>query len=243
MKPKISIITVVYNNVKHIERTLFSVFKQDYENIELIVIDGKSTDGTFEVLTRFADKIAVLISEKDKGIYDAMNKGLDNSTGDYVYFLNSGDELFDAKTLSNVFLKADFADVYYGDAQIIDENNQILGWRELRPPEKLNWKSFQKGMLVCHQSIIIKKSISKHYNSIYKISADIDWVINSLKKSNTIVNTHLPISKYLAGGLSVKLERKAWKERFTIMNHHYGLFPTLFNHLIIAIRAIKRKLH
>lgn len=243
MKPLISIITVVFNNVKHIERTLKSVFNQTFESIEFIIIDGKSTDGTFEIIQKYSDQIQILISEKDKGIYDAMNKGLANAKGDYVYFLNSGDELFDKDTLKNVFENAKSEDVFYGDAQIIDENERIIGWREHRPPEKLDWKSFQKGMLVCHQSIFIKRSLVVDYDTHYQISADIDWVIKALKKSTIIVNTHLPICKYLAGGLSIINEKKSWKERFSIMQKHYGLIPTIFNHIYILMRAAKRKLN
>ena len=91
--PKFSIITVVYNNVRDIEHTLKSVVNQSYDHIEYIVIDGQSTDGTLEIIQKYRDKITVLLSEKDKGIYDAMNKGLALATGDYVLFLNSGDEL------------------------------------------------------------------------------------------------------------------------------------------------------
>src|SRR5690606_40314490 len=108
--PKISIITIVYNNVHEIGITIASVACQRYANIEYIVIDGQSTDGTMQVIQEHASHIDVLVSEKDKGIYDAMNKGLSRATGDYVLFLNSGDELFDEHTLDHVFGQNDGAD-------------------------------------------------------------------------------------------------------------------------------------
>ena len=92
---KVSVITVVYNGVKTIERTIKSVLGQSYGNIEYIIIDGNSTDGTQQLVTKYLDSIAYFISEKDSGIYDAMNKGIDRATGDYVIFINSDDWLAD----------------------------------------------------------------------------------------------------------------------------------------------------
>ena len=112
--PTLSVITIVYNNVKHIERTIFSVVNQTYPNIEYIVVDGKSTDGTLQIIERYKTRIAKIISEKDEGIYDAMNKGLAAATGDYVIFMNSGDEFYKTDTVERVFETAPDADIYYG---------------------------------------------------------------------------------------------------------------------------------
>src|SRR5690606_635289 len=101
--PKVSIITIVYNNVRDIGYTLSSVDQQTYPNIEYIVVDGNSNDGTLEVIEEYKDIVNKLVSEKDQGIYDAMNKGLALATGDYVLFLNSGDELYSSTTLEKVF--------------------------------------------------------------------------------------------------------------------------------------------
>src|SRR5690606_30753578 len=126
-KPKISIITIVYNNVRDIRYTLASVANQDYPNIEYIVVDGLSNDGTMEVIQEYRSHISTLVSEKDKGIYDAMNKGLKLATGDYVLFLNSGDELFANDTLSKVFAAGADADIYYGETKLVNEDREILG--------------------------------------------------------------------------------------------------------------------
>src|ERR1700761_5977921 len=111
-QPTLSVITIVYNNVRDIERTMLSVLDQSYQNIEYIIVDGASTDGTLDIIKKYGNRIARLISEKDEGIYDAMNKGLAAATGDYVLFMNSGDEFHSADTVSVVFAIADDADIY-----------------------------------------------------------------------------------------------------------------------------------
>src|SRR3569833_862366 len=101
--PKLSVITIVYNNAADIERTMLSVLGQTYVNIEYIIVDGLSTDGTLDIVKKYKDKLAKLISEKDEWGYDAMNKGLPAATGDYVLFMNSGDEFYSTETVADVF--------------------------------------------------------------------------------------------------------------------------------------------
>lgn len=233
--PKISIVTVVYNAHTLIERTIKSVLSQTYLNIEYIVIDGASSDGTLELAKKYQHQIALILSGKDNGIYDAMNKGLSYATGDYVLFLNAGDELYSSDTISSVVLLGD-ADVYYGNTAVVNEQGLLLGDRRLSPPEQLDWESLKFGMCVSHQSFIAKRSLCEKYNLKYTVSADIDWVIQVLKKSNKIVNTKNYISKFLAGGTSNKRRKLALAERFSIMTHHYGFFQTVFNHIYILLR-------
>jgi len=234
--PKISIITVVFNGNAVIERTIKSVSQQSYSNIEYIIIDGGSTDGTTNTIKNYQSKIATVISEKDKGIYDAMNKGLRLAAGDYVLFLNAGDELYAADTIANVFSLSTNADIYYGNTAVVDEVGKELGDRRLRPPAQLNWKSLKHGMCVSHQSFIAKRTVCDLYDLNYSISADIDWVINALKKSSKIVYTNNYISRFLEGGVSNKRRSIALKERFLIMAKHYGILPTIWNHLFIILR-------
>ena len=233
--PKISIITVVYNGHSLIERTINSVITQSYMNIEYIIIDGGSSDGTLEIAERYQSKIAVILSGKDNGIYDAMNKGLKIASGEYVLFLNAGDELFADQILENIFALG-AADVYYGNTAVVSENGRILGDRRLSPPELLTWKSLQYGMCVSHQSFIAKRSLCQSYDLNYSISADIDWVIEVLKKSKVIINTHSYISRFLEGGASNKRMKKALRERFSIMIKHYGFIYTVLNHAYILLR-------
>lgn len=234
--PKISVITVVFNNAKDIGYTLESIASQSYENVEHIVIDGKSTDGTLEILTKHKEQIDVLVSEKDRGIYDAMNKGLKRATGEYVLFLNSGDAFYDENTLSDIFSNSEGADIYYGETKLIDENRQIIGDRRHKTPKQFTWKSFGRGMNICHQAIYIKRSIAPQYDLQYKISADIDWVIRSAKKAKTCVNTHIYTTRYLVGGLSKQRHKEGLKERYAILKKHYGFLPNLWNHGIITLR-------
>lgn len=239
--PKVTVITVVYNAHTLIERTIKSVLGQSYANIEYIVVDGGSSDGTLEISEKYSHNIYELISGKDNGIYDAMNKGLKNATGDYVLFLNAGDEFYAADTLANIISQGE-ADVYYGNTAVVNGNGEVLGDRRLTPPKELNWKSLKYGMCVSHQSFIARRTLCELYDLNFRISSDIDWVIKVLKKSIKINNTNAYISKFLEGGTSAKRRRAALMERFTIMVRHYGFFQTLLNHLYILIRYPFHKL-
>eukprot|EP01136_Pigoraptor_vietnamica_P022213 Opistho-1_new@73096 len=235
INPKLSVITIVFNNVKDIERTMLSVLNQTYGNIEYIVIDGASTDGTLAIIEKYKDRLAVLVSEKDKGIYDAMNKGLALAKGDYVLFMNSGDEIYAPETVEEVFSAAPSGDIYYGETEMYDENWKSLGQRRHQAPEHFSWKSFKFGMNVSHQAIYIKRSLTQPYDLAYKYSSDIDWIIKAAKKSSNIINTHMYVAKYLVGGMSKQKHLASLKERFKILSHYYGLIPTVINHLFIAI--------
>ena len=232
--PKLTVITIVYNNVRDIERTMRSVLGQTYANIEYIIIDGLSNDGTLEIINKYRDRISKLVSEKDKGIYDAMNKGLAIATGDYVIFMNSGDEFYDADTVTAVFASANDADIYYGETEMIDDDGQSLGQRRHKAPAQFTWRGFKYGMSISHQAIYIKRSLTEPYDSKYQLSADIDWIIRAAKKAKTIVNVNRYVAKYLVGGMSKKKHRQSLEERFDIMKRYYGLIPTVFNHMVIA---------
>lgn len=240
--PKISIITIVYNNVRDIRYTLESVAKQDYSNIEYIIVDGLSIDGTLAIIEEYKAHIQVLISEKDNGIYDAMNKGLHAATGDYVLFLNSGDELFATDTLTKVFNSASDADIYYGETKLVNEDRQIIGDRRHACPEHFDWTSFKYGMNVCHQAIYVKRDIAEPYDLQYKLSSDIDWVIRAAKKAKKIVNVKDYVAKYLVGGMSQQRHKQSLKERYEIFKKYYGLLPNLFNHGVIAFRLMLYRL-
>ncbi len=233
-KPVLSVITVVFNNVKDIERTMLSVLGQTYERLEYLVIDGKSTDGTVEVIEKYRTRLAVFITQKDAGIYDAMNKGLSKATGDYVVFMNSGDEFYKKDTVKEVFATAADADIYYGETEMINRQLQSLGQRRHKAPENFTWKDFKYGMSVSHQAIFIRRKLVENYDLKYQLSSDIDWILTAAKKARKMVNVHQYVAKYLVGGISKKKHVQSLRERFAIMRKHYGLLPTVFNHLIIA---------
>jgi len=234
MKPVLSVITIVYNNARDIERTLLSVLNQTYGAIEYIVVDGASNDGTLEIIKRYENRIAKLISEKDKGIYDAMNKGLALATGDYVIFMNSGDEFYVNDTVAKVFATAPDADIYYGETEMVNDERESLGQRRHQAPAQFNWRSFKYGMSVSHQAIYIKRSLTEPYDPQYQLSADIDWIIKAAKKAKKIVKVDGYVAKYLVGGMSKAKHKQSLLERFDIMKRHYGLIPTLLNHTVIA---------
>lgn len=234
MKPVLSVITVVYNNARDIERTMLSVLNQTYTGIEYIVVDGASNDGTLEIIKRCENRIAKLISEKDKGIYDAMNKGLALATGDYVIFMNSGDEFYANDTVTKVFSTAPDADIYYGETEMVNDERESLGRRRHKAPAQFNWRSFKYGMSVSHQAIYIRRTLADPYDLQYQLSADIDWIIRAAKKAQKIVKIDSYVAKYLVGGMSKAKHKQSLLERFDIMKRHYGFIPTLLNHTVIA---------
>lgn len=234
MKPVLSVVTIVYNNARDIERTMLSVLNQTYTGIEYIVVDGASNDGTLEIIKRYENRIAKLVSEKDKGIYDAMNKGLALATGDYLIFMNSGDEFYANDTVAKVFATAPDADIYYGETEMVNDERESLGQRRHQAPDKFNWRSFKYGMSVSHQAIYIRRSLTEPYDPQYQLSADIDWIIRAAKKAKKIVKVDGYVAKYLVGGMSKAKHKQSLLERFDIMKRHYGLIPTLLNHTVIA---------
>lgn len=230
----LSVITVVYNNARDIERTIRSVVGQTYPHIEYLVVDGGSTDGTVAVIKQYSERISHWVSEPDKGIYDAMNKGLAMATGDYVLFMNSGDEIYAPDTVARIFATEPGADIYYGETELFDDNWESLGLRRHHVPERFSWRSFRYGMNVSHQAIYIRRSIVGRYDTQYQLSADIDWVIRAAKQAKRAVNTRMLVAKYLVGGLSKKRHRQSLVERFRIFTKHYGLLPNIINHGVIA---------
>ncbi len=164
---KLSIITVVRNAEKTIEDTIQSVVNQSFEDYEYIIVDGASTDRTKEIIESYLDKIAQYISEPDKGIYDAMNKGLELAKGDWIYFLGADDVLFSKNTLQNIFDKEPKnADVIYGDVLFKQSNIRYDGEFDA---EKLRSKS------PCHQAVFYRKELYDIYGKFeikYKTTAD-----------------------------------------------------------------------
>jgi glycosyltransferase involved in cell wall biosynthesis len=233
-QPKLTVITIVYNNVRDIERTVLSVLNQSYANIEYLLIDGASNDGTLEILKQYEGRIGKLVSEQDKGIYDAMNKGLSMATGDYVLFMNSGDEIYASDTVEKIFATEPDADIYYGETEMFDESWNSLGQRRHQAPEHFTWRDFKFGMSISHQAIYIRRTLTEPYDLNYQLSSDIDWIIKASKKAKKIVNVRMYVAKYLVGGMSKKKHRQSLMERFHIFSKHYGLIPTIFNHMLIA---------
>lgn len=239
--PKFSIITVTYNAEKVLEDTIQSVIFQTYRNVEYIIVDGASKDHTLEIVNKYHNRINKVISEPDKGLYDAMNKGIQLATGDYLCFLNAGDKFHDSETLQKVVhtLKGqELPDVIYGETAIVDEEGHFLHMRRLSAPAHLNWKSFKQGMLVCHQAFFAhrKLAINHLYDLQYRFSADFDWCIRIMKKAKCLHNTRLTLIDYLNEGMTTQNHKASLKERFRIMAKHYGLISTILHHGWFVIR-------
>lgn len=244
--PKFSIITVTYNAEKVLEDTIQSVITQSYKNVEYIIVDGGSKDGTLGIIEKYRQHIAHLVSEPDKGLYDAMNKGIRLATGDYLCFLNAGDELHEDDTLFLMVhsIKGNtLPDVIYGETQIVDENGHFIRMRRLSAPEVLTWKSFKKGMLVCHQAFFARRelAVNEPYNLKYRFSADFDWCIRIMKKSKSIHNSGLTVIDYLSEGMTTRNHKASLMERFHIMCHHYGYISTIAHHMWFVVRAVLKK--
>ncbi|MCD8317740.1 MAG: glycosyltransferase [Paraprevotella sp.] len=255
--PVVTIATVTYNAEKTLARTLKSVAGQFYPHIELLIIDGCSTDRTMELIHQYVDDNANreyphdirVIREPDKGLYDAMNKALNHAHGDYIVFLNAGDELHAPDTLKQTFglMKATpghMPGVVYGNTDIVDCNRNFICHRRLRPPKHLNWRSFCWGMLVCHQSFYVRTSLARQvpYNLNYRFSADYDWCVRVLKQAQAqnwpVLNSGCIMTDYLNEGLTTKNHKESLKERFRIMTTYYGWLPTLLLHGWFVLRAI-----
>ena len=239
--PKFTIITVTYNAGKVLEKTIQSVISQSYPHVEYIIVDGKSKDSTLQIAETYKKWIHILVSETDKGLYDAMNKGIRLATGDYLCFLNAGDTLHDNDTLQhmvNSLKEKEWPDVLYGETAIVDGKGNFLHMRRLSAPRELNWKSFKQGMLVCHQAFFARRelAIQESYDMSYRFSADFDWCIRIMKRAKHLHNTQLTLIDYLNEGMTTQNHKASLKERFRIMVKHYGWISTVLHHGWFVIR-------
>lgn len=226
----VSVITVVRNAENLIERTIKSVLEQTYDNIEYLIIDGASTDATIQIVKKYKSKIDFFLSEPDKSIFDAMNKGLKNATGDYVHFLNAGDTFFDKESLFKLMSVSFGADFLYGRTIFVDIHGQRRLYSKQTPyPKELSDRSFLNGMVISHQAMVVKRDIAQKYEvEKLKVSNDIDWSIRVLKNAQSTCFLDEPFCLFLDEGYSKKLSRRLYGmyERFKIGWHYFGFFPT-----------------
>ena len=244
--PTFSIITVTYNAGKVLEDTIQSVISQTYRNVEYIIVDGGSKDNTLEIIDKYSKHISKMVSEPDRGLYDAMNKGIRMATGDYLCFLNAGDKFHEKETLQQIaetLKDKELPDVIYGETAIVDETGKFLHMRRLSTPERLNWKSFKQGMLVCHQAFLAKRELALKYpyDMQYRFSADFDWCIRIMKEAKCLHNTRLTLIDYLNEGMTTRNHKASLKERFRIMAKHYGWVSTILHHCWFVIRLFYKK--
>ena len=243
---KVSVITVVYNGLELLPGTMESVWAQTYPHIEYIIIDGNSTDGTRELIEQHSVKINHWVSEPDRGLYDAMNKGIQAATGDFLWFVNAGDRIFAPDTLEKVVQACTpETDVLYGEVMLVNDDRSHLGTRsELttqKPPQNLTWRSLKYGMCVCHQGFLPRREIAPAY-ALDNLSADIEWVIRCLQKARKTTRTDQILAEYLTGGLSKQRHRAGLTGRYKILQKYYGFLPNLLHHAVILLRAVWHKL-
>ena len=256
---RITYVTITYNAAGVLQRTLDSVLSQDYPDITHLIIDGASTDGTLKMVDDYIERSNAadnghriqVMSEPDEGIYDAMNKGLRSLDGDYVCFLNAGDFLPAADTVSKIVGYISLAAgeenmpaVLYGDTDIVDGEGRFLHHRRLSPPENLSWKSFRQGMLVCHQAFYARAdfAIATPYDMQYRYSADVDWCIRVMKaaaKENVpLLNLKMVVANYTQEGQTTLHHRESLLERYRVMEGHYGRIQTFLLHCWFAVRML-----
>ena len=216
---KISIITICFNSEETIEKTIESVLSQTYENIEYIIIDGGSTDKTLEIVNKYKDKISKIISEKDKGIYDAMNKGISVSTGEVVAILNSDDFYVDEFVIEKVvqFFGKNKGDACYGNLEYVDRKNIAKKVRIWQAGD-YNIKKLKNGWAPPHPTFFVRKYLYEKYgvfNLDFNIAADYELMLRFLLQDIRIgyINENLVCMR--EGGhsaRSVKQRKKGWQE-------------------------------
>lgn len=217
---RITVITVCYNAEESIERAVKSVVEQDYGDVEYIIIDGASTDHTIEIIRRYEKQISVFVSEPDAGIYDAMNKGIERATGDYVYFLGADDWLIDSHVLTDVteFIQRNPGySLYMGDV--------ILYYDKLRLIKKANVnltvEDIKYGHMCSHQGLFSKRSLfEKGFDTRYKIAADYEFVLRNVVEGIPFCVMHIYVAYYNLFGASES--REVYHEYEQVIRKYLG---------------------
>lgn len=259
-----SIVTITFNAEQVLSKTLDSILCQTYNHVEHLIIDGASHDHTLSLAESYKKKndeeenghVVIIQSEPDSGLYDAMNKGLQKATGDYVLFLNAGDFFPNTSILEQVVKNGEldttpsekWPAVMYGNTDIVDRGGVFLSHRHLQPPEHLSSRSFMQGMLVCHQAFYARLDIARNipYNLKYRYSSDVDWCIRVMKEGEKrrlpMKNLHAVVVNYLQEGQTTLHHTESLKERFQVMRQHYGTLLTWMVHGWFFARSVSRKM-
>ncbi|WP_145574017.1 glycosyltransferase family 2 protein [Yersinia alsatica] len=241
--PKVSVITVVYNNVSEIKKTIDSITSQTYKNVEFIVVDGGSDDGTVEIIKNNEDKIYWWCSEQDNGIYDAMNKGVKLATGDFIIFMNAGDTFFNEHSIDNVMSYPAISDydVIYGDYYVHDAFRHN-GYRIAKKIDNL-WKE----MPTSHQAMVFKRrSVTPiEYDINAGSAADHNLLIRKyLANEQFLMLENIPIANYSGGGVS---DKKRFESYLSVYKNSLLLNKSRFlitcHLLLMLVRTCLRSLY
>lgn len=228
--PKITIATVVFNGIKEIENTIQSVLKQDYSNLEYIVIDGASSDGTVDIIKKYDTQISYWLSETDKGIYDAMNKAINVASGDWILFMNCGDYFYSSTVISEIFhLNANYDDfaVVYGDAMFRFKDKTYLVEAYESAPDRF--------MPFSHQSAFTKTNLAKDnlFDTSYKITADTEFFLRLTRKGYVFKHLSIVVCSYDSyEGVSVSNESLRAEELVEMQIKHGASYTEYYANFI-----------
>jgi len=245
--PKVSIITVCLNSSKYLEDAIRSVIGQTYKNTEYIIIDGESADGTHEILHKYSDNINKVIIEKDKGVFDAMNKGIGMASGEIIYFLNSDDKLHNSNTVENAvsfFIKNKDANFIYGNIEVFNPADNF-SYIERYPHKITKWLFIAK--TIAQPGSFFKTNCFKkcgYFDINYKFAADHDWYLKAIfLKKLKAVHIEDCISVFRLGGLSNnrKYARDYFLERKAIEKKYLNSFELLCADFMHAIKMFLGK--
>ncbi len=235
-KPKVTVVTVVLNDAKHLEQTILSVLNQTYKNIEYIIIDGGSTDGTVEIIKKYETQLAYWVSEKDKGIFYATNKGVDKATGEWINYLNSGDYFFNDTVFEKIFSQPHpKADLLYGSF-IGNFNGRAV---ECIAPATVNDRSW-KGMPVCHTAVFARTSLMKkfRFDTKFRVSADGEFMVRCAAAHCVFERLDLVVFRVGTLGYSSANWLKARQENWEIARKYFPGIKTDLFHAQALIREV-----
>ncbi|KKG07379.1 glycosyltransferase family 2 protein [Methanosarcina sp. 2.H.A.1B.4] len=241
-KPLVSIVTSCMNSAGVLEGTILSVINQKYPNIEYIIIDGNSTDGTLDIIKKYENKIAKWVSEPDSGVYDGMNKGIARSTGNILYFLNAGDYLYNDEIVDKVVEK--FLDesvvAVYGNVEVI---NDFRKKRIVRGCRVTSYKLLFRH--ICHQTLFVRGHLFDEIGSFsysFKLAADHEFIIKAIKKypDNFLYMDEI-LAKYRDGGMSCKMMDRMKLEELRILSDNYNVLQFLAGVLVCIVVVMKYK--
>lgn len=242
--PKVSIVTVVFNGEDYLEETIQSVIKQDYPHFEYLIIDGGSKDDSVKIIKKYEQYISYWISEPDEGIYDAMNKGLKQASGDWINFLNGGDTFFDCHIISKIFGLPEVSNkkFIYGDSYNIAGNS-----KSYIKAKRINKNSLKKNLGLCHQAVFVQMDHAPEYNLNLKYKAEYKWVIDIIYRLNQYEILHFPypVVNYAHGGFSEKGLLENLKEQIKLTRILFGNRQIILNsffYIRVYLRYWKYKL-
>lgn len=241
--PLVSIVTVVFNAEAYIKNTIESVLTQSYRNIDYIIIDGGSNDKTIEIVRSFGDRIT-WISEKDNGIYDAMNKGLKLAKGEWINFLNGGDYFYDHQVLDRIFSEPgleNFNFIYGDSINVRGETQKYIS------AAVISRSSLRYSSGLCHQALFVRKKFAIYYDLKFRYKAEYNWIIDiaySIPESS-MIHKKFPVVYYALGGFSEKGLLSNLKEYINLTYNRFGILQVISNspiYLRVFLRAVKYKI-